>query len=424
MRRFVSTVLCVLLIGLLFSGCNIGVNEAPEPVPGPPETDTVEESIQSTSEVISVPTEHVDNMNSFSERLFAYIQNSSHHNQNYMISPVSLRGALCLAIAGADDATKTELLHAAVFENEAAAANWYQRLVQLCWNNEEDGTALLLANAVWCNRDNMAGFGQDYVRKVQSSFQADVKESDSSKITNDVNNWCSEKTNGMIPVISDDLSSISVALTNALYLKAAWSNPFAESATEKRPFVNQNGKKTDVDFMHQISDMKYYSDDNKSAEAVAIPLDHDVSFVVVLGNPTEILKKVSDADLKSVELYLPKMNIESTFTGYDLITFLNEVGAYRAFSPGLAQFETMEGRETSDLYISEVMQKTRLKTDEAGLEAAAVTMMTMVRGAMPVQRERVVMDVNRPFVFYIVSGLGTESQEVLFFGQQASFDVN
>jgi serine protease inhibitor len=76
------------------------------------------------------------------------------------------------------------------------------------------------------------------------------------------------------------------------------------------------------------------------------------------------------------------------------------------FTPGRADFSEMFG--TDGAYISEVLQKTYLRVDEKGTEAAAVTKGVMVSSAPPE------ITFDRPF-FLAIYDHATET--VLFLGQ-------
>lgn len=79
---------------------------------------------------------------------------------------------------------------------------------------------------------------------------------------------------------------------------------------------------------------------------------------------------------------------------------LSSLGMNIAFEPYNADFSLMREDLQKDLYISEVKQKTFIKVDEKGTEAAAVTSVAPETTSMPVELPRVVFD--RPFVYVIV----------------------
>jgi hypothetical protein len=79
--------------------------------------------------------------------------------------------------------------------------------------------------------------------------------------------------------------------------------------------------------------------------------------------------ETEDRSLDGIQVRLPRFEIES---GSDsLVAALRALGMEDAFLPGAADFSRMTG--TPDLFISQAFQKTYLRVDEAGTEAAAAT---------------------------------------------------
>ena len=113
---------------------------------------------------------------------------------------------------------------------------------------------------------------------------------------------------------------------------------------------------------------------------------------------------------------MPKLDTESTFGREALIQYLVDRGAVDAFDANSADFSRMADYPW---YISDILQKAKIKTDEEGLEAAAVTMIMMAEGAAleveePQYRE---FHANEPFRYYIVTTT-TQTPLVVFAGQE------
>ena len=71
-----------------------------------------------------------------------------------------------------------------------------------------------------------------------------------------VNNFCSENTNGKINKIIDNIdSSLVLLLVNAIYFKGNREEKFSQKNTKKRKFINYDKTEVNVDTMYQ----KYYS---------------------------------------------------------------------------------------------------------------------------------------------------------------------
>jgi serpin B len=101
--------------------------------------------------------------------------------------------------------------------------------------------------------------------------------------------------------------------------------------------------------------------------------------------------ETEDTSLEGIQVRLPRFEIES---GSDsLVAALRALGMEDAFLPGAADFSRMTG--TPDLFISQAFQKTYLRVDEAGTEAAAATAVVLER----IQYSGI--SFHRPFLFAI-----------------------
>ena len=129
-------------------------------------------------------------------------------------------------------------------------------------------------------------------------------------------------------------------------------------------------------------------------------------------------KKTSYAD---VDLWLPKLDTESTFGMETLIQYLIDRGAMDAFDANRADFSRMADYPW---YISDILQKARIKTDEEGLEAAAVTMIAMPLGTAPKWEEPQYREfhANVPFRYYIITDSDQRAMRktplIVFAGQE------
>lgn len=109
----------------------------------------------------------------------------------------------------------------------------------------------------------------------------------------------------------------------------------------------------------------------------------------------------------SVELALPKFRSEFKTS---LKKTLKNMGMKRAFS-NKAQFD---GMSDDPLCIDNVVQKTYIKIDEEGAEAAAVTGISMMLTGMPRPLEKRVLNLDRPFIYMITD---YTKDNILFMGK-------
>ena len=112
---------------------------------------------------------------------------------------------------------------------------------------------------------------------------------------------------------------------------------------------------------------------------------------------------------------MPKFEIETTAS--DIIDFLKTKGINLAFDSEIADFSNM--MDTGN-YINQIVQKTKIKLDENGVEAAAVTAVVMdATSCLPQEPPKPIYFIaDEPFTFYIYTNVGeAETPELLFYGQ-------
>ena len=375
---------------------------------------------------------NIDVTGDFDKALIEFVENSGCAEENYMVSPTSFRAALALAVAGADTETKDELIHAMGFENMDEVNAWYASVTQIIadfdtyiendkkvFNSEKqwlpkDAKApegsLIMMNSIWNNIDLNGKFGKDYVKYVKKNYSAEAYDVTSDQFTDKANKWVSEGTNGLIPTISNDLSAVNAALINTLYLKSSWVNTFEKYATEQDNFTTISGEKVQKDFMNQQDHFRFYEDSN--GKLIVLPLNGGVNAVFVLGDIEDVHDAISKASREDVIVKLPKFEVESAFTENEFIDFLQKRGAGLAFTD-YADFSVM-CPDTSWM-ITDIIQKTRIKVDEDGLEAAAATAVMMCESALMIEDKPKEFIADEPFKFYIFAG--EDDSEMLFCGQ-------
>lgn len=358
----------------------------------------------------------------FNEALVSFVDAEGMSNKNYMISPVSYRAALCLALAGAEGDTLEELLNACQFDSVEEAESWYKGLVQkekdfaeACEANKWDGS-FSIVNSVWNNETMMGDFTQAYLDYVTKEYGAEAYTTTADKIVNEINAWCKEKTNGMIPHVVDNIEDATAVLVNALYLRSSWWDEFPEHLTHDAEFTGYDGSTTTMSFMEQTDHFNAYQDEETSI--VVLPLRGNKEFVLVMGDKTNLKEKMSKLETKLVHLVMPKFETSATFESPYMVGFLKAAGVKTACDSNLANFSKM--CEDVQWYISDIIQKDKIKVDETGLEAAAVTAITVKANSAIQAEDPIEIIADHPFSYYIYTDFGTDDAELLFYGQLVS----
>ena len=337
---------------------------------------------------------------SFNEDFFAAVRSDE---PNKSLSPVSARYALGLLQAGAAGENRDQL-DALLSDMDAEA--WNKALT-----TAEGGPAVEVANSIWF--DSSVTPSPDYLAAVKKLYDAESQTLDltGQSAVAVINRWVSEKTHGLIPTILDQPLSDDAAavLLNALYFKGDWDVPFEAEDTWDQTFHGRNGKDARVPFMHDTRHgMVYIDTDTCVGTALRYRGNRDWTMLFLMpktGNDAgalagenfdALLGNASDA---YVRLSLPKFTIEGN---YDLTEPLKDLGLTSAFAGG--DFTPMGTCTKGPIRLSKVIQKTCLRVDEEGTEAAAVTGAVMAAGAALEPEQPIELTFDRPFLCCLWNG--------------------
>ena len=329
--------------------------------------------------------------------------------ENVIVSPYSAAVALSMVAEGAAGQTRVEfdnVLDGVLYKAEDLGGN--------------DTVVVKSANSVWID-DNFSPRNR-YVSLLEKDFNAflDVANFADPATVREINNWCSENTNGKITEILERLDPSNVmVLINALYFNSPWENEFDPSLTTMQPFKGQTGE-SQVKMMH--SKGYYMYAEQQGFQMIQLPyLGLEYAMYVVLppegSDIDKLLTKVDDRMLMSamdmlqqqeVRLFLPRFKVETSML---LNSALQNMGIKTAFTSA-ADFSGIA--EMGPLVLDQVKQKCYMDVSERGTEAAAVTSVQIrLTSARPVVKTSV-MRVDRPFMFFIADG---ENKKVLFAGK-------
>ncbi|HEX9258394.1 MAG TPA: serpin family protein, partial [Acidimicrobiales bacterium] len=220
-----------------------------------------------------------------------------------------------------------------------------------------------------------------------------------------INGWVADQTAQRIPEliaqgVLDGMTRLT--LVNAVYLKAAWRQPFYEGATKDAPFNRADGSIVDVPLMALSERLRYGKGDGW--QAVELPyVGGSLAMTIVVPDRGALATFEQGFDLATIEnvvaalsprqvdLRLPKFDVEQSLQLNDALVAL---GMPDAFDPDRADFSPMLG--TEKLYISDVIHQANMTVDEKGTEAAAATAIVMRATSAPI--DPVQLTVDRPFL--------------------------
>lgn len=341
--------------------------------------------------------------------------------ENPILSPVSAYLALGMVGMGAKGETEQEFRDMLGDNMPAVSRKLMERYPQ-----EQEGMVLTIANSAWVDQQ-LTPDGQ-WVADMEDIFRGKGYRGvlSSQEIMEQINDWCSENTRGLIPqMLGEPLSGEArLALLDAVYFKGDWVIPFEATDTALRPFTREDGTEKQVDTMSMWeTNQRYLHSD--LGEGVLLPYQGgEFAYVAILPNegsevrelyrqltPEALAELLESESRELCNLRLPKYEVSFD---QELNDSLQAMGLVRAFDGDLADLSGLGKTEQGNpLYISLVRQKAVFKVDEKGTEAAAVTMVVMNECTAlesPQPRE---LYFDRPFVYMI---LDLESQVPLFVG--------
>ncbi|HYQ46594.1 MAG TPA: serpin family protein [Polyangiaceae bacterium] len=377
--------------------------------------------------------------NAFAVALFAELGQSS-KGENMLSSPLSASLALSMAVAGAKGETAREMAQALHFGESSHTAPFagQKALRQALLGRAPAALAAETASPLAQATPRPGDFQLQIVSSIwgqadypwEARFLRTVSENHGASLTavdfrnqfeatrRAINSWVSaqtaDKIQDLLPPQAVDKTTRMV-LVNALHLKLPWVRPFAPSKTDSASFTPADAKARSRRFMHSESDFRYR--DDGTAQIIALPLSGEQLTVLVALPHAGISLDSYERSLRAgsaaltvpqkvalVALSLPKTSFTSET--FSLSDALRALGAKRAFERNRADFSGMCSHipDGYNLYISDVLQKTRLEVQEYGVEAAAATAVG-VEVAVSLQLDPpapIPMVVNRPFLISVV----------------------
>ena len=334
--------------------------------------------------------------------------------ENVCISPLSAQLALSMTANGATGETQQQMYGTMGLADDVNAKA-KETIEQFSANRY--GCEVNIANSIWVNEK--LDVKQEFIDTNKEYFNALVTTAPFNKETlQRINEWCSENTKGKIKSALDEIKKNDrMYLINALYFKGGWKDEFNKDKTKEAPFTKEDGTVVEVLMMKQSIKTQYYEDD--ILQIVVKLFDDTYQMLLVLpaeGVTTEEAsahlsanyeKILGEMSIYQVTLSMPRF--QSDFAT-SLKNPLKKMGMPRAFGPD-AQFD---GISREPLYIDDAFQKTFIKVDETGAEAAALTVMRVGFLASNQKPEKRTVKLDRPFIYLITN---YQPENVLFIGK-------
>ena len=260
------------------------------------------------------------------------------------------------------------------------------------------------------HKEDMA-VNKEAVEKIKTAFNACTKAIDfaAPEAKQIIDEEVCKATHGLIEHLDTQIDeSVLALLVDVLYFKGTWEKEFDDYDTNDRVFYGTKGKQK-VPTMRYTRFLDYA--ETPTCQAVSLPYTCESvnrkGFAMRIFVPktkhtiADILEDMWNneyefhTEREEVNLSLPRFEVENKV---DVKSVLSNMGLACILESNDVIPDCIK-----DLQISDIAQQVKIKVDENGTEAAAVTFMTEV-GCCPPEVEPTpkVMKVNKPFLFEIV----------------------
>jgi len=346
---------------------------------------------------------------------------------NLIFSPASISTAFAMAYAGASGATAKEMARTLHFTLPPEQLHPAMGALLAGLNSPHPGYELHVADALWAQDGEQ--FLPHFVDLTRADYAAGLHTVDfahepgAARTT--INRWVEEQTadkvKDLLPA-SAVTPATRLVLTNAIYLLAAWEDPFDKNATQDEDFHLSASASVKTPLMHRGGSYNFF--DGGSFKALEIPYkNNELSMIVLLPNDVDGLKALEQSltaaklrdwtgklhYVRRVIVTLPRFTMTRAFELNDAMAAL---GMKQAFVRTEADFSGMTGKP--ELWIGSAVHKAFIDVNEEGTEAAAATGISMRAGAAFREPPPTIFRADHPFLFVIREN---NSDNILFMGR-------
>ena len=426
---FLCAVMCTMFV---FTSCNNGEPTTPngdDITPIEPFTVLVP---QANWPLTDTQLSQASKMNDFA---FQLLRQSQKSGESLVLSPLSVDYALAMVALGAEGVTRDAIVKALGYDaKDPQALHNLMASLMAYLPSVDENVKINLANAFYLNASRKElSLNPDYKKVLQENYKAacEAVKTDTQEGIDQINGWCSKQTDEFIPKVFDyPLSVDNVCLfINAIYFKGDWYAPFNSANTRERDFKQEDGTNVKVQSMFNETPLSYA--ESELFQAVRLPYGKTDENGVAMGNPSsfgmtillpcegkttaDILSWLTSerfADLSKemktsdVVISLPRFE---TNVKTDLMSAFEQLKL--PFNGNDLRGMVLSNGEPRGLSVSDAFQCARIKVDEKGTEAGAVTVVDFTDSSMPINRKAFIAD--HPFVYLLTE---EKTGTILFVG--------
>ena len=412
---FLCAVMCTMFV---FTSCNNGEPTTPngdDITPIEPFTVLVP---QAAWPLTDTQLSQASKMNDFA---FQFLRQSQKSGESLVLSPLSVDYALAMVALGAEGVTRDAIVKALGYDaKDPQALHNLMASLMAYLPSVDENVKINLANAFYLNASRKElSLNPDYKKVLQENYKAacEAVKTDTQEGIDQINGWCSKQTDEFIPKVFDyPLSKDNVCLfINALYFKGNWFFPFDPDYTHEQNFKCENGENVMVPSMINNTHLAY--GESELFQAVRLPfgrtdergngIDAPSSFGMTILLPCEGKTTADILSMKTADVVICLPRFE-TNVKTNLLDAFEQLKL--PFNCNDLRGMVLSNGEPRGLSVSDAFQCARIRVDEKGTEAGAVTVINFTDG-MPINQK--VFNADHPFVYLL-----TEEQTgtILFVG--------
>ena len=339
--------------------------------------------------------------NQFAWTLTRKVWAQNDDGKSLIISPLSVQYALGMLGNGADETVAKQLAAVLGYEGVDAINAYCEKLITNLPKVDTTVT-LALANGVLVN--DKYTLKAPFKKAVETNYLALVESmpfSNPDAVVKRVNDWCNQHTYGRIPEVIKDVDPLAfMFLMNATYFNGKWTSPFAKAETRNESFKAASGA-VKVPMMHQKFDARYGKNDG--CASLSIPYGNGrFAMTVYLPAAKDGISALLEQPEKSLPAPVEKCHVVLSLPRFRTDYELEMLGLFSGMGlPVQPYSELIEQNVPTS--ISRVIHKANITVDEAGSEAAAVTVIEMKNGAAlpPQETPTIVFTADHPFLYTI-----------------------
>lgn len=350
---------------------------------------------------------------------------------NMVFSPQTLVDLFAMILPGAKGATATQIsdaLGAAGLSPQTEAAALGRVDAAARSDGNQASNSLKVSSDIWSAKD--VKLAQNYLATLAGAFGNGVHQTDfagnPNGATQAIDDLVSQETDGYIKNLfskGDIDASTRIVLTDAVYLNAAWADPFDPDKTEPSTFHAASGATQQASMMNKTSSFEYASGQGwqlvelpyaggKLAMDILLPAEGSGTLKALRDSlsATQLNNMLAQMTPQQVTMSIPKFTTQ--YSPEDLPKTLSALGMSSLFSNADLTGMTSDGEP---LYVSSVVEKAYIAVGEKGTVAAAAAGGVMASSAEAPAPVTFVAD--HPFLYMIRD---VTTGQLLFAGQQSS----